>query len=88
MTDGPTLEELFLHVGDRVRYQRNANGRWHEGVVSGRERDGSIGLHDDKGAFRALTPDRLHVLVSRTKGPARWQPVTQRASATEQLTLL
>ena len=66
--DGPPLLKLGLRPGDRVRFRRADGGRWHEGRVVRRERDGSVALRDPKGARRAIRPDRLEV---RREGPPR-----------------
>ena len=65
---------------------RPQGGRWREGRVVGRERDGSVGVRDGRGASRALRPERLEVRV-RGRGAAVWEPVTTVAARTEQLAL-
>ena len=64
-----------------------AAGHWTEGVVTGRERDGSVGLHDRKGASRAITPSRLEVRRPGPRGAPRWIPVAELAASREQLSL-
>jgi hypothetical protein len=83
-----TLEALGLHAGDRVRFQRTEGGRWQEGTVSGREKDGSIALFDTKGAARAIPPERLEVRTKGPRGAVAWEPVTERAARAEQMSLL
>jgi hypothetical protein len=84
-----TLEELGLSPGDRVRFRpRTGRGRWRLGVVTRRERDGSVGLHDEKGAARAIRADALEVLTTGPRGARVWEPVPQRAARTEQMRLL
>lgn len=83
-----TLAELGLAAGERVRYRRRAEGRWHEGVVVGRERDGSLSVRDKKGASRALRLDVVEVRCMGPRGAAGWEPVLERAARTEQLRLL
>jgi hypothetical protein len=70
-----------------VRFRRGAAGHWTEGVVAGRERDGSVGLHDGKGASRAIAPARLEVRRPGPRGAPRWIPVAELAASREQLSL-
>jgi hypothetical protein len=83
----PPLEALGLAVGDRVRWRERAGVRWSEGRVVGRERDGSVGVRDGRGASRALVAERLEVRVPGPRGGRGWEAVTDRAARTEQLTL-
>ena len=71
----PTLEDLGLAAGDRVRYRAAMGKRWQEGVVSRREKDGSVGLRDGDGRARALPPDRLERRTEGPRGGLRWVPV-------------
>jgi hypothetical protein len=82
------LELLGLAAGDRVRFRQRAGGRWREAIVERREKDGSIGLRDAKGAARAITPDRLEVRTTGPRGATAWESVLERAARTEQLRLL
>lgn len=79
------LLEVGLHVGDRVRWQRAAGGSWSEGTVERRERDGSIGVRDGRGASRALPIDRLEVKAVGPRGGRVWEAVAARAERDEQL---
>ena len=84
---GPTLEELGLRAGERVRWQP-APGRQHvEGVVTGRERDGSIGVRDPQGRARAFVVERLEVRGRGPRGATRWEPLVDRVRRTEQRSL-
>jgi len=85
--DLPSLDALGISVGDRVRWRRRAGGRWREGTVTRRERDGSVGIRDEKGASRALHPERLEVRSRGPRGGTVWEPVDQRAARVEQLGL-
>lgn len=85
--DGGGLARLGIAPGDRVRFRRGTE-RWKEGVVERREKDGSIGLRDAKGASRAIPVDRLEVRTSGPRGAARWEPLPERAARTEQMRLL
>ena len=77
---GPALEELGLARGDQVRFRRGPGRHWHHGIVSCRETDGSVGLHDDKAAARAIAVDRLEVRVRGPHGGTRWEPLAARAT--------
>jgi hypothetical protein len=79
------LLEVGLRVGDRVRWHRTAGGAWQEGTVERRERDGSIGVRDGRGAARALPLDRLEVKATGPRGGTVWEPVARRAERDEQL---
>jgi hypothetical protein len=83
----PGLDALGLAPGDRVRWRDKAGGRWREGRVVGRERDGSVGVRDTRGASRALRADRLEVRDRGPRGGAVWAAVIERAARTEQLEL-
>jgi hypothetical protein len=82
-----SLEELGLRAGDAVRWRPRDGARWVEGTVTGRERDGSIGVRDPQGRSRALTLDRLEVRATGRRGARTWEPATERAARTEQLGL-
>jgi len=87
-SDPPGLAAVALEVGDRVRFRNTATGPWKAAVVIGCERDGSISLRDEKGAFRAIPAERLEVLVRGRRDATRWEPVLERAARTEQLRLI
>lgn len=82
------LVEVGLRPGDRVRYRQREGGAWREARVERRERDGSIGVRDERGAARALPIDRLQVRTRGKRGGTVWEPVTERANRDEQLGLL
>jgi hypothetical protein len=79
------LLEVGLRVGDRVRWHRSTGGSWLEGTVERRERDGSIGVRDGRGAARALPLDRLEVKAKGPRGGTVWERVAARAERDEQL---
>ena len=79
------LLEVGLRAGDRVRWQRTTGGSWQEATVERRERDGSIGVRDGRGAARAIPLDRLEVKAKGPRGGTVWQPVAERAQRDEQL---
>jgi hypothetical protein len=83
----PDLAALGLVPGERVRWRDRTRSRWREGWVVGRERDGSVGVRDGRGASRALRPERLEVATRGPRGGATWEPVAERAARTEQLGL-
>jgi hypothetical protein len=79
---------LGLRRGDRVRFRRSDDEHWKEAEVMRRERDGSLGLRDDKGASRAISIDLVQVRTTGPRGGVVWEPVTERAARDEQLKLL
>jgi hypothetical protein len=81
------LTEIGLRVGDTVRFRRNENENWREAKVVNREKDGSVGVRDDKGAARAILVERLQVRTKGPRGGVTWEPVDTRAGRTEQLGL-
>lgn len=91
-TPAPLAESALLEVGlrpgDLVRFRQRAGGAWHEARVERRERDGSVGVRDGRGAARAIAIDRLEVRTTGKRGAVRWEPVAERAARDEQLGLL
>jgi hypothetical protein len=83
-----SLEELGIRPGDRVRFRRRADGRWREATAVARERDGSLGVRDGKGASRAIPLELVEVKAEGPRGAPRWEPLLERAARTEQLRLL
>jgi hypothetical protein len=86
-TPSPLLA-LGLRAGDTVRFRRTPTGRWIEGTVVGREKDGSVSVRDRRGAARAIVAERLQVRSEGPRGGTVWLPVTERATGCEQLDLL
>jgi len=84
---GPTLEELGLRAGERVRWRRRAAGHWTEGSVTGRERDGSIAVRDRQGRSRSFVIERLEIRAVGPRGASGWEPLLDRVLRTEQLHL-
>jgi hypothetical protein len=82
------LAELGLRRGDPVRFRRQATERWKEAVVTQRERDGSLGLRDGKGAARAIAIDLIEVRIAGPRGGTQWVPLEEWAERTEQLRLI
>ena len=81
------LAELGLARGDEVRFRRATDGRWRPAKVDQRERDGSVGLRDAKGAARAIPIDCIEVRTRGARGAWRWEPLTERIARTEQQSL-
>jgi len=84
----PTLAQLGLTRGDRVRFRRREAERWKDATVVGVERDGSLGLADRKGAARAIDRDLIEVRVAGPRGGLTWVPLAEWAERAEQLRLL
>lgn len=82
------LTILGLTPGEQVRFRRDPTSRWQEAMVTRRERDGSIGLTDRRGAARAIPVELIEVRCLGPRGGSGWEPLTARASRTEQLRLL
>ena len=82
------LVEVGLRPGDRVRFRQREGGSWKEATVERRERDGSVGVRDERGAARAITLDRLQVRTTGKRGGSVWVPAVDKASQDEQLGLL
>ena len=86
--DDTDLVAIGLRKGDRVRFRRAADEHWKEAEVMRRERDGSIGLRDDKGASRAIAMDLIEVRAEGPRGGIMWESLLERANRSEQLRLL
>ena len=82
------LVELGLSAGMRVRFRRDPTDRWQLATVHQVERDGSLGLRDNKGASRAIPVELVEVETRGPRGAKAWEPVTERAARNEQLKLL
>lgn len=91
-TPAPLAESALVAVGlrpgDRVRFRQRDGGAWKEATVERRERDGSVGVRDERGSARAITIDRLQVRTTGRRGGIVWEPVVERANRDEQLGLL
>jgi len=83
-----SLAELGLAEGDTVRFRRSTDGSWKQATVERREKDGSLGLRDVKGAARAVPIDQVQVRRHGPKGGLRWIGLADQATADEQLRLL
>ena len=83
----PSLDELGVRPGERVRWRRRDGGHWAQGTVTGRERDGSLSVRDAQGRARALLLDRLEIRATGPRGAAGWEPLLDRVRRIEQLRL-
>jgi hypothetical protein len=70
------LAEVGLEIGQLVRYQGRSDKRWHDGVVLRREKDGSVGLRDERGRARAIGVDAIEVRIVGPRGGEQWIPLT------------
>jgi hypothetical protein len=86
--DDAGLVAIGLRVGDRVRFRRKPDEHWKEATVERRERDGSVGLRDEKGASRAIVVDLIEVRAEGPRGGRVWEPLADRMGRCEQLKLL
>jgi hypothetical protein len=77
-----------LRAGEQVRWRATGTARWQLGVVSRRERDGSVGITDGRGLSRSLPVERLEVSCAGPRGGQGWEPLAERAARQEQLRLL
>jgi hypothetical protein len=82
------LAELGLAEGDPVRFRRREGEHWKDGTVARRENDGSLGVHDLKGALLSLPLDLVEVKGTGPRGGVMWEPLPERAARTEQMKLL
>jgi hypothetical protein len=71
------LAELGLEIGQLVRYIGSSDKRYRDGVVLRRERDGSVGLRDERGRARAIPPERIEVRTVGPRGGEQWIPLTE-----------
>jgi hypothetical protein len=71
------LAEIGLEIGQLVRYVGSSDKRPREGVVLRRERDGSVGLRDERGRARAIPVERIEVRVVGPRGGEQWVPLTE-----------
>lgn len=81
------LVALGLAAGQTVRFRPREGSRWLEATVVGRERDGSVGLRDERGRTRAIPVHRLQVAARGPRGGQIWEPLPERAGRDEQLAL-
>ena len=82
------LAELGLAVGARVRFRRSGSQRWQEATVERRERDGSVGLRDQRGSARAIRLADIEVRCRGPRGGVAWEPLADVAARSVQQRLL
>ena len=81
------LVRLGLSAGMRVRFRREPTDRWQLARVECVERDGSLGLRDQKGGARAIPVELVEVQTRGPRGAKTWERVVDRAAREEQLQL-
>ena len=82
------MEALGLRPGEQVRFRRTGRARWQVGSATRREKDGSIGIVDGKGAACAIPISRVEVRCDGPRGGHGWEPLADRAARIEQMRLL
>lgn len=70
------LAAMGLEFGQIVRYAGTSDKRYREGVVLRREKDGSVGLRDDRGRARAIPVERIEIRLVGPRGGEQWVPLT------------
>lgn len=70
------LAEVGLEIGQLIRYVGASDKRYRDGVVLRRERDGSVGLRDERGRARSIPVERIEVRVVGPRGGEQWVPLT------------
>ena len=70
------LAELGLEIGQLIHFVGRSDRRFREGVVLRREKDGSVGLRDDRGRARAIPIEQIEVRVVGPRGGEKWIPLT------------
>ncbi len=70
------LAEIGLEIGQLIRYQGTTDKRSHDGVVLRRERDGSVGLRDERGRARAIPVELIEIRILGPRGGEQWIPLT------------
>lgn len=70
------LAELGLEIGQLVRFKGRSDKRPREGVVLRRERDGSVGLRDERGRARAIAVEAIEVRILGPRGGEQWIALT------------
>ena len=78
---------IGLRAGERARFREARGGRWHDAVVVGVERDGSVALRDAKRAARSIPLERVEVLRRAGRGRPHWRNAAEVAVTWEQLAL-
>ncbi len=71
------LATIGLEIGQIIRYRGSTDKRFKDGVVLRRERDGSVGLRDERGRARAITVEAIEIRVLGPRGGEQWIPLTE-----------
>lgn len=71
------LAEIGLEIGQLVRFVGTSDRRFREGVVLRREKDGSVGLRDERGRARSIPVEQIEVRVVGPRGGEQWIPLTE-----------
>ena len=69
------LASVGLEIGQLVRYKGGGDRRFHDGVVLRRERDGSVGLREERGRARAIATDDIEIRIIGPRGGEQWIPL-------------
>lgn len=70
------LAQVGLEIGQLIRYHGTTDKRSRDGVVLRRERDGSVGLRDERGRARAIPVEAIEVRILGPRGGRQWIPLT------------
>ena len=81
------LATVGLREHQKVRFRHLDGSRWIHGTVVGLEPDGSLGLMDARGRRRSIRVTEVDVESHGPRGGRIWVPLTEIASADEQLGL-
>lgn len=81
------LTTVGLEEHQTVRFHHLDESRWIQGTVVGLEPDGSLGLVDARGRRRSIRITEVEVESHGPRGGRIWVPLTEIASADEQLGL-
>ena len=82
-----SLADLGLDIGELVHFRGVTDKRWRDGVVIRLERDGSVGLRDERGRARAIPIEDVEVRTIGPRGGEQWVPLTTLAYKDQQLGL-
>lgn len=82
-----SLPDLGLDIGQIVHFRGVTDRRWREGVVLRHERDGSVGLRDERGRSRAIPIEDIEIRTVGPRGGEQWIPLADIAYRDQQLGL-
>lgn len=69
------LAPLGLEPGSIIRFRRVDKGTWTIGKVARLEKDGSLGVFDGRGAFRAIQTEFCQVRRKGKQGGTVWKQI-------------